>query len=131
MSEAEQLLPKLRELIREQSEGEWTDAMIEKDARVFAKALAPLFAASPAPAASRGWEPIETAPKDGTRILAYNSMVGVYSTGWTTSWPGSSAPYEGFPCGHWSGLGAWDCAPSLWMPLPDAPVPAKDGEGEG
>ena len=26
------------------------------------------------------WQPIETAPTNGTRILVYNEMVGVYST---------------------------------------------------
>ena len=42
------LLMKLKELIREQSEGEWTGEMIEKDAHVFAVALSSLFTPQPA-----------------------------------------------------------------------------------
>jgi hypothetical protein len=38
---------KLKELITEQSEGEWTDEMIVKDAHHFANNLRPMLAASP------------------------------------------------------------------------------------
>lgn len=38
---------KLKDLITEQSEGEWTDAMIVKDAHHFANNLRPMLAASP------------------------------------------------------------------------------------
>jgi hypothetical protein len=38
------LFATLKELIREQSEGEWDDRMIAKDARIFTERLAPLFA---------------------------------------------------------------------------------------
>jgi hypothetical protein len=79
------------------------------------------------------WQPIETAPRDGTPILCYNGLVGAYSTAFTTRWIGDpeeagSGFYQGFPCGFWStGLdsypfGKWDCAPSHWMPLPDPPA---------
>lgn len=81
-----------------------------------------------------GWRGIETAPRDGTPFLAYNRMVGVYNTAFTTHWPGfGSADYEGFPCGFWSMLGAWDCQPTHWMPLPPAPsvTPNHPTEGEG
>jgi hypothetical protein len=82
------------------------------------------------------WQPIETAPRDGTPILAYNGMVGVYNTAFTT-WFDSDENlmrkpgYEGFPCGFWStGLngypfGRWDCQPSHWMPLPAPPPPSE------
>jgi hypothetical protein len=77
------------------------------------------------------WQPIATAPKDGTPFLAYNSMVGVYNTAFTTRWTGepNEDGYEGFPCGFWhSGgrcypFGKWDCVPSHWMPLPEPPTP--------
>jgi hypothetical protein len=71
-----------------------------------------------------GWRDIATAPRDGTPILAFNPMVGVYNTAWTNQWTGHnpSADYEGFPCGFWGRLGAWDCAPTHWMPLPTAPT---------
>ncbi len=78
---------------------------------------------------SQGWQPIESAPRDGTMILAFNGFFGVYSTAFTTRWTGrrGEEPYEGFPCGfHSSGLGSypfgkWDCQPTHWMPLPDPP----------
>jgi hypothetical protein len=75
------------------------------------------------------WQPIETAPRDGTPFLAFNSLVGVYHTAYTTRWTGepNEEGYEGFPCGFWhSGgrcypFGKWDCVPSHWMPLPEPP----------
>lgn len=41
--EDDALFYKLKDLIREQSEGEWADEMIERDARRFADQLAPMF----------------------------------------------------------------------------------------
>jgi hypothetical protein len=75
------------------------------------------------------WQPIETAPRDGTPFLAFNPLVGVYHTAYTTRWTGepNEEGYEGFPCGFWhSGgrcypFGKWDCVPSHWMPLPEPP----------
>lgn len=75
------------------------------------------------------WKTIESAPRDGTPILCFNRMVGVYSTAFTTRWAGepNETGYEGFPCGFWSGtlggypFGQWDCQPSHWMPLPTPP----------
>ena len=72
-------------------------------------------------AAEGGWQPIETAPKDGTWVLAYDAD----EYGETTE------------TAHWvrNGMfgGAWEISdemqikPTLWMPLP-AP-PAKEGRG--
>ena len=83
------------------------------------------------------WQPIETAPKDGTPILCFNPLVGAYNSAYTTRWTGTAEEYdrrtyEGFPCGFWpKGLdgfpfGQWDCHPSHWMPLP--PPPQEGGE---
>lgn len=69
-----------------------------------------------------GWRPIETAPKDGTPILCFNRMVGIYNTGFTTSWDDDGDGYEGFPCGFWgSPHGKWDCQPTHWRQLPPTP----------
>lgn len=43
------LFYKLKDLIREQSEGEWTDEMIVRDAHHFANHIRPLLSAAPAP----------------------------------------------------------------------------------
>lgn len=74
-----------------------------------------------------GWRPIDAAPKDGQGILAYNPVVGVYNTAFTTRFDLGINNYEGFPCGFWSQdrdtfpFGKWDCQPTHWMPLPTPP----------
>ncbi len=75
------------------------------------------------------WQTMETAPRDGSPILAYNPLVGVYNTAFTTRFTGKEdeRPYEGFPCGFWGGgtsypFGSWDCKPTHWMPLPAPPT---------
>lgn len=65
------------------------------------------------------WQPIETAPEDGTRFLAlipfrksYHQMVGYFPRhGNFVSWPGR-----------------WSYAPTHWMPLPDLPKGARYDE---
>lgn len=58
------------------------------------------------------WQPIETAPKDGSRVLinrkgyAEPICVGWYSQDWK-EW--KSVP------------GEWSWKPTHWMPLPDPP----------
>lgn len=84
--------------------------------------------------AERGWRPIETAPKDGTRIL-------LIKVGWDT--------YEG-RLGHtnyvwWGVIGYWSeewgnwndgvepsglADPTHWMPLPEPPTPDSAGREE-
>jgi hypothetical protein len=84
---------------------------------------------APSPSGSEAWRPISTAPKTGEPILAYNPVVGVYNTAYTTRWT-IEVPdklYEGFPCGFWLDFrggypfGKWDCQPTHWMPLPPPP----------
>lgn len=64
-----------------------------------------------------GWQPIESAPKDGTEILLYcptsEVFVGIYCAGWGRGW----APrfYDDTP----------DFIPTHWMPLPDPPSAAS------
>lgn len=80
----------------------------------------PRFGATPGPRGENAvgvveaWQPIETAPKDGTRFLA------VCGTGQTrlVRW----ADYGGdrYPIGDSPGT-IWDDHPTHWMPLPPAP----------
>lgn len=62
---------------------------------------------------SVGWQPIETAPRDGTYVLCC----------WTTK----DAGYDKVGLAFSNSIGAWDIGwwccptPTYWMPLPDAP----------
>lgn len=61
------------------------------------------------------WQPIETAPKDGTEVIAYDD--GVYISHWYVTNP------QIF--GWWAG-DAGGINPTHWMPLP---TPPKSTEG--
>jgi len=84
----------------------------------------PYFLAPPIPA---GWKPIETAPKDGTRILAVVIGYRVCISYWFVD------------AGKWMTLDSEDFSddeewnkeitdtfysPNYWMPLPEAPINA-------
>mgnify|MGYP006935484892 CR=1 FL=1 len=65
----------------------------------------------------RAWQPIETAPKDGTRILVcgpdkngsqYQDVTG-WPRNWTGDWPTTYMAYAAGP-------------PTHWMPLPVLPT---------
>lgn len=65
-----------------------------------------------------GWQPIETAPKDGTYFLAFNAALEA------DSW----ADEERHMIVQWTGRGYWRIAldgqsahPTHWMPLPPPP----------
>jgi hypothetical protein len=63
------------------------------------------------------WQPIETAPKDGTRIIVAN-----YTVVWSdVSWV--KRPRAGERWEHLT-LGAVHFAPTHWMPIPKPPVSA-------
>jgi hypothetical protein len=56
---------------------------------------------------SEGWQPIETAPKDGTRILAFIIEPEIVE-------------YEP-EYGQWLDYSSEVVSPTHWQPLPDAP----------
>ena len=68
------------------------------------------------------WQPIETAPKDGTRVLLWNGYRR--AIGWYSHYEDSSSGWHrqtliGEP------LGLRDIAPEThWMPLPGPPEPS-------
>ena len=95
-------------------------------------------AAKPAPGGPKtreGWQPIETAPKDGRDFLVWNRENRVRKARWyerSSSDLGISL-YEGDGVNSFKG----GIQPTHWMPLPAPPepivpeVPARvDGEGE-
>ena len=63
----------------------------------------------------KGWRPIETAPKNGTRVLVFTtrSVVGYYQ--------------EFAEMGWFSDDGRF-LAPTHWMPLPEAPGKEKGSQ---
>lgn len=77
------------------------------------------------PKAEPGWQPIETAPKDGTNILLFNDKGNMATALWQGTGPmegwwlrGGNKP-DYFFNGHRS--------PTHWMPLPAAPQGDNNG----
>ncbi|WP_367079153.1 DUF551 domain-containing protein [Luteitalea sp.] len=68
------------------------------------------------------WQPIETAPKDGTPVLVYFPEIGVWEVRWSTDvfddgfWCVSDNKFEDRP------LRGWIENPTHWMPLPAPPA---------
>lgn len=78
-----------------------------------------------------GWQPIETAPKDGTLVLLCDAVLYEPRTG---CWASFHPNVPGKECWRTSAIGGHRLNPSHWMPLPvspnraAAPSPAKEGE---
>jgi hypothetical protein len=99
--------------------------------------LAPgtLLYAGPAPKAGE-WQPIETAPKDGTRILLGG---GAWGDDWRDSAPAVMVGWWEVPrrydafwntCAAEAGYSMFPYeSPTHWMPLPAAPAAATEREG--
>lgn len=79
------------------------------------------------------WQPIDTAPRDGTMIIARNAMHGfIYVVGWQRAYS-SEKPFDEdqpFDEDHWDDVGSRNAAPLLyfnanyfqhWMPIPAFP----------
>ena len=68
-----------------------------------------------------GWQPIETAPKDGSEILALWKRSQIQSNGYGVVW---------FEDGSWREFD-YECLvsdPTHWMPLPAAPAKQEGGK---
>jgi hypothetical protein len=81
---------------------------------------------------ANGWMPIETAPKDGTKILLWmvhqNAKYSAdpVSEGWEAPVTAEWIDHNG---GGWTWYGL--CGkPTKWQPLPNPPVPNPPSEGE-
>lgn len=83
-----------------------------------------VLAAAPSPSSeAAGWRPIETAPKDGTKIILLLSTGAgnMVHIGCKDQRPNSGWHIE--PNGYWSSV-------THWLPLPAAPVSHGGGRGE-
>ena len=91
------------------SEHAWKRALVKADAI--------LALSTPA---SGGWRPIESAPRDGTRILLTDADGAVYGGYWEAD------------CGAWAAHCGQPVVrspePLRWMPLPASPSPAEEGK---
>ena len=68
------------------------------------------------------WQPIETAPKDGTNIILFGEGK-VTVGGWVSAEDQGAEPGEEYliAAGWWS-IDLADNNPTHWMPLPDPPA---------
>ncbi|WP_230946500.1 Lar family restriction alleviation protein [Burkholderia territorii] len=86
-----------------------------------------------------GWQPIETAPKDGRQILGWCSNYGARQTHWHFYGEGSIAKaefdagkgesgnwYWEEPLNHW--VSSWK--PTHWLPMPASPAIAARAQGD-
>lgn len=79
---------------------------------------------------NKEWQPIETAPKDGTLILVYNGENEGYCTGkhqiGTASWEMAYSGYTDDKRCEWLSNACCDGVsnykPTHWMPLPKPPT---------
>lgn len=81
----------------------------------------------PCPSATAGWQPIETAPRDGTDILVSGGTHGNERI----SCEFHGAKFSGVAIAYWDDQDKWfsggDCDyyyPTYWMPLPTPPTGA-------
>jgi hypothetical protein len=73
------------------------------------------------------WQPIETAPRDGTRVLgfdttAFNKDQEVAVVNW---WPNGDGGYWSLSVPGAGYLDSDEFAPTYWMPLPAPPIGEK------
>ena len=62
-----------------------------------------------------GWQPIETAPKDGTQILLWERQSrGPFMGWWHDGWPSLES--------YWTDEAETEPDPTHWMELPERPV---------
>lgn len=66
------------------------------------------------------WQPIDTAPKDGTDVLLFNGHPRVGS--WFDSWEYDSWHPEAKETGGWIMYGGRVIHPTHWQPLPEPPL---------
>jgi len=74
------------------------------------------------------WQPIETAPKDGTWIALWSDGSKVQAGYWGPSYFGSD--HKWIQYAHRSECEEVEPEPTHWQPLPEPPAQPTTGEGE-
>ena len=101
-------------------------------ARQLSEALTPLIASDDGRAQAHeqaGWQPIETAPKDGTWVLVWGPLEA-----WSSVKAAWYAMNRRIGRAYWKMDGEWDDyeladnQPTHWMPLPDPPTSSQAHE---
>lgn len=66
------------------------------------------------------WQPIETAPRDGTKVDGWTVLAERWTNVW---WEGTKNDWMHWWADNWGGVGAQrlGCQPTHWMPLPPTP----------
>lgn len=72
-----------------------------------------LYTHTSPPEGMAGWQPIETAPRDGREILGYTEEVGALVMYWDTMSQEQDHWSDGMSISYWT--------PTHWMKLPEAP----------
>jgi hypothetical protein len=72
---------------------------------------------------AEAWQPIETAPKDGTNILLWWPMQ--FHCALTGHWANKWNPWIGWKVSGWS-HDMFKTEPTHWMPLPNPPAASKE-----
>jgi len=117
-------LPADRECWHFTRDAEHINGILKNPHRSAAYEVIPLYRSAPAPAppSDDGWQPIETAPKDGTRILAVESFQREDEDG--RLYPEDAAVVRWVTSRHdghsgWSGYGLFLASfePTHWRPL--------------
>lgn len=97
------------------------------DRVINARELDALRAALAPPPTCGTWQPIETAPKDGTDVLLWEPAANLRHDG--LALVGAYVDFKGavVPCGYHDGWfdnasGRYEITPTHWMPLPTTPT---------
>lgn len=75
-----------------------------------------------------GWQPIETAPKDGTRIILWWGDLSVF--GWWLDNTNTRTPWAGWRAPSLVTV-PYGCKPTHWMPMPTGPRAAPSAGNGG
>lgn len=118
-------------VIRAWAYGRYGKVITYKTAGNLLDSILSVSAAPPSPDSQRGWKPIESAPKDGTRVLLADPIEGGHemSVGWWRPYINDSddAGWMDGTVESWAYEENTILHPTHWQPLPAPPLPLPSG----